>query len=359
MKIKHLKRVLLFLSILAFLLIIIEWRSQSKQVSQLKVTISTKNNNITTRYVVMSCTITNQQQHNASKINHYCFYLPITIHFWKRLGYKALVIVSITNGVELNAYDRIFFNYLNQIDDILVFNITSPNDAATVIVSTIGRVFAAGLKHNDLINDDFLLTSDSDLLPIDSRYYFFTNLSHIYILNAFCCGEFKHLNRFYQIYPIGHIGMPIKLWKKVMDIDEDFKFNSENIVNVTEYSLGLDLNLSNYIFNKTSEFWQLDQKLISFRVEEYVEKMMIHKIFHKSAFAGLRLDRSNSLEKWANINANNVLIYTDSHLFDSNVLEKWYLVLRLVKVLLNQDHVRHIESYVNEYMNVYSHINKS
>lgn len=95
-------------------------------------------------YVILSCSIINE---TTNKLNHYCFYLPIVILSWKRIGYKAIVIISISKEAKFSYFHQIFFKQLNQLDDTIVLNVTSPNDATTKLVSMVGRLFVAGIKY--------------------------------------------------------------------------------------------------------------------------------------------------------------------------------------------------------------------
>ena len=94
-----------------------------------------------------------------------------------------------------------------------------PDNLGTL--SQAGRLFAAALPH--VKNSKFLMTSDSDLWPLQSDIYRQTlnqRSQRILILNAFCC-SFHNLNdKSFREYPVSHIGMSGPIWTEVMNIPE-------------------------------------------------------------------------------------------------------------------------------------------
>ena len=89
----------------------------------------------------------------------------------------------------------------------------------------------AGIILN-ISDSDFIMTSDSDLYPINKKYYEIANYNNesIYIWNAFCCGNFIHENESYQMYPMSSIAMSKLKWRKVMQINETSSEINGNLI---------------------------------------------------------------------------------------------------------------------------------
>ena len=61
-----------------------------------------------------------------------------------------------------------------------------------------------GLLPDDLVSEnDFVLTSDADLYPVDLNYYTTFNNYAVHVWNAGCCGSFNFKSEEYEMYPIG------------------------------------------------------------------------------------------------------------------------------------------------------------
>ncbi|CAF3382764.1 unnamed protein product, partial [Rotaria sp. Silwood2] len=64
-------------------------------------------------------------------------------------------------------------------------------------ISQLLRVFI-GLLPADVVNDDDgLITTDADLIPINSRQYEFNTTSDGFVMNPNCCGKFQRRGRIY------------------------------------------------------------------------------------------------------------------------------------------------------------------
>lgn len=153
----------------------------------------------------------------------------------------------------------------------------------------------------------------------------------------------------YRMYPIGHIGMKRKLWKKVLDIDDDFNFCHESLIESVKQVLDIDLIANQLNISKGNRYWSLDQRLISVKITEFIKAKHSSILLHRMNYTGLRLDRNHPIHKWKNINLNNL---TDAHLFERDVIDKWFLVENLVIKLLNRDKedYKFLKRYVDEYL---------
>ena len=83
----------------------------------------------------------------------------------------------------------------------------------------VSRIFAANLllKSSDspcssVAGDVYMVTSDTDLWPISTSAYNLPDGMDALLLNAFCCGTFRHGKETYQMVPLSNIGARIATW---------------------------------------------------------------------------------------------------------------------------------------------------
>lgn len=168
-------------------------------------------NRTTSAYVVISSNF-------DINTDFYSFYLPITATSWRRLGVEPVVILVKSNSTDENneLYKKVL-EYL-KILNIITVNIDSPPNNELIIGMT-ARLFV-GLLPDEIVKDDqFIMTSDTDLLPIKESYYNIAeSKDKIVLWNAFCCGSFSHKNVQYEMYPIGHIGMRKNIGSKLCNL---------------------------------------------------------------------------------------------------------------------------------------------
>ena len=146
-----------------------------------------------------------------------------------------------------------------------------------VITSLVSRLFGSLLDESIVGETDFIITSDTDLYPIDSNYYLNDTAldkdESIFLWNAFCCGNFKFGNRSYTMYPIGHIGMKKKYWRSVMSLDdepEDTQLTSSFILKyLKRFYNGSREVKENEKIGRGDDNWYMDQLLGHFYILLY------------------------------------------------------------------------------------------
>jgi hypothetical protein len=149
---------------------------------------------MTRRFAVFACSI-----HSTTLT--YLFYAPILVSSWKRLGYETIVIfvgdfnVSNVSTHRLN----IIRTYLKHVGAHIID--IQCNAAYAVKVSQVIRVFVGFLPDSIVADDDSILTTDSDIMPLRASEYWPTLGTDGFIFNAFCCGTFKRRNRVYRMFP--------------------------------------------------------------------------------------------------------------------------------------------------------------
>ena len=146
------------------------------------------------RFAMFSCSI------HATPLA-YTFYPPLVAASWKRIGYEAIAVFvgDFTKPNVLTARLNLSRNYLKHLGAHIVD--LQCNESYSIKLSQLVRVFS-GFLTNDIVQDeDNLLTSDSDLIPLKASEYRPTPGTHGFIFNAFCCGSFKRRGRSYRMFP--------------------------------------------------------------------------------------------------------------------------------------------------------------
>jgi hypothetical protein len=263
--------------------------------------------------------------------DNYIFNLPMVCLSWRRIGIEPIVLIVKNSSLKINPLSNLTILYLNILKVKSVF-IESPNKYIKM-VSMVVRNFA-GIILN-ISDSDFIMTSDSDLYPINKKYYEIANYNNesIYIWNAFCCGNFIHENESYQMYPMSSIAMSKLKWRKVMQINET---SSEINGNLILKKIAQEFNKTLYIKKndqiiKGDQVWYLDQTWISIKIKNYLKNNTISSLIRKH-YTGLRLDRSMSEHEWEKSLAINFDSLTDCHSFQNNIFKNWKLLNLFLKL---------------------------
>ncbi|CAF4055042.1 unnamed protein product [Adineta steineri] len=195
------------------------------------------------QYAVFACSI-------SSSVAAYCFYTPIITFAWRRLGYQAIVIFvgdfKALNGTQ-PAHVRLAAEWITRFGGIV--HHFQCDEAYAIKISQTIRVFIGFLPLPFINDDDFLLTTDSDLLPLRREQYMLRkDYPDGFIVNRWCCGTFKMRNKTYHMFPMGHLHIKRKVWR-AMVLESTVH---QELVNMTSKQ-------GNQVF-KTNETSQADNK---------------------------------------------------------------------------------------------------
>ena len=136
-----------------------------------------------------------------STVQVYSFYMPIVAASWKRVGYEtiAMFVGDFTDPNALSSRFNLTRAYIKHIGAHIV-DIQCNSSYATKI-SQLARIFGGFLSDSIVRDDDYILTGDSDLMPMMASEYKPTTGTDGFIFNAFCCGKFKRRGRSYRMFP--------------------------------------------------------------------------------------------------------------------------------------------------------------
>jgi len=248
--------------------------------------------------------------------DNYTFNLPVVIQAWRKLNIEPIVLV-ITDDYKFifkeNSSSSQILQYLDRLN-VKTLHIKANSDFS-IVISQVIRLFI-GIFPNDIIkDDDFVITTDSDLVPLKSSYY---NVDMnrvektITIWNAYCCGHFKHIDKqTYRMFPVGNIGMTKKNWRHVIQLNEmNYKLDGDSVL---KFLLSIYGNGFVQEEGKGKLSWYADQRLISVFVHKYVTSNNNVKLDLRS-YCGIRLDRTTNEIEW-NVKLEKSELLTDAHLF--------------------------------------------
>ena len=136
-----------------------------------------------------------------SKVLVYSFYMPITAASWKRVGYETIAIFvgDFTAPNVFSSRFNLTRAYLKHVGAHIVD--IQCNSSYAVKVSQLARIFGGFMSDSIVRDDDYILTGDSDLMPLKASVYKPTKGTDGFIFNAFCCGTFKRRERSYRMFP--------------------------------------------------------------------------------------------------------------------------------------------------------------
>jgi hypothetical protein len=165
---------------------------------------------------------------NSSDANDvYSFFMPIVSRAWKSIGYQP---VSLLHGDEAawssNPKDRYVLGKIR--DESKTFFIDPVPDFKVATVTQVSRLAAASIS--EFNPEDYLLTSDADMIPLSREYFNQQDTSlpfHIFSADAY--GDITQGHRPYK-FPICYLGGEAKVWRRIMCIDSDFNAEVAKIV---------------------------------------------------------------------------------------------------------------------------------
>ncbi|CAF0762906.1 unnamed protein product [Brachionus calyciflorus] len=251
---------------------------------------NTVNYNVSENYVLLA---TNIDEENKL---FYFFYLPIVVESWRRLGFEPVILVISSKEDNLDDLKnvknatRITLKYLKKLNTSLV--LVKSEKKFGVMTSMISRLFVGAIDF--LKDEDFIITSDSDLIPIKKSYYEINDREAVCVWNAFCCGQFKHLNRTFNMYPMGHIGMKKKHWRGVIELNSTLEINTKAVADLLRASFDQSVVKEDKQIARGDRTWYADQVILSSKIEIYVNDKSKAKISKKN-YQGTRLDRIHSI----------------------------------------------------------------
>ena len=270
----------------------------------------------TTQYVLLSTSYVTGK-------DFYAIYLPMVVHAWRRLNFEPILIVVYPQNSPRKYYasNSTFakvIRYLKKLQVKIVY--MEAVDSYQVVISQCSRLFAGVLPEDIVKDDDFVIISDADLVPVSESYF---RTSHqregITVWNSKCCGTFDYQNRVYRMYPMGYIGMSKRTWRQVMELNHaEYRLDGKSIVKKLFEIYGQDFKQAK---DKSEQIWYADQMAITILINKYAERNQ--SALYLRRLTGERMERILSRSELERLLRNPDWI-TDAHLFQEDLVETDY-----------------------------------
>lgn len=113
-----------------------------------------------------------------------------------------------------------------------------------------------------------MITSDADQWPIAKSFFDRPKGKDLVLIHADCCGDFTYKDVKYRMYPMGNIGATVSTWWQIIDINLA-RDVAESILNYFEEEFGPNVRKP---VKQASAEWYLDQKLVSVRIAQWIQR---------------------------------------------------------------------------------------
>jgi hypothetical protein len=255
---------------------------------------------------------------SSTEHDFYAFPLPIVAYSWDKIGVKSICFIPRDNNPKLELAKK----YCNEWCQFVEFN-CAPFRIPTY--SQVSRLLGAALRFDD--DNTVLITGDSDLAVFGTALNI-CNDGNIHIIGADLTPDDQ--------YPMCFIAMPVKTWRKVMQITASPQQHLEEIINPIQSS------------NLRGTAWCLDQWLIKKKISEHPEESVF---LHKRARAGTqfadhRVDRDD--QNWRSYLGSTLL---DAHLWRPGYTDDNFAnILELLQTQYPNEDFDWLREYRNQYI---------
>jgi hypothetical protein len=310
------------------------------------------------RVAVFACSI-------HSSTTAYIFYTPLSAAAWQRIGYDVITLfVGDFRLVELQSSLYITQQLLQQMG-VLVLNVQCNASYATKISQLI-RVFIGFLPSSFVGDEDGLITTDSDLIPLDYRQYEPSTNNDGFLINSYCCGLFNRRGKEYRMLPMSYIYLSKRTWQALLI--ESVHRSELLSLNVSLSLLSPETSLSSsmvslyarhefkHVFDqdmiKGDDAWYMDQILCSMLLTDYRQNHPNLRLSERNLTE--RLDRKFGILSW---NRSSFEQFGDAHLPHDDIFEpsNWEILNKLLRFLFTDSQV----DMLNQYYKQYSNLNKN
>lgn len=259
----------------------------------------------------------------SSDLNHdYLFFVATSCLVWYHFGFKPLLL-AIGDPEEWKEHKRgnlMLWQCRERAMAEVVF-VPEIEGMRRSTVAQMSRIYASAFVDNP---DDFLLTSDIDMWPLDKDWYQPRDPDKIHLHGA---NLMKHVNQ----YPISYIGMKVKHWRSVMNLRQE----------MTAPEAAVQLLKSDYqsvmgASDDGMKAWCCDEKLFSTRLHQFAQPdlhLRIDRVGSRHGFVGGRVDRGN----WVPPAPREKLV--DAHLLRPGYDAHWENLKKLLSTILAPEDV--------------------
>jgi hypothetical protein len=274
-------------------------------------------------------------------------YIPICAIAWRRIGYEPLVLIIDNPKAPASQVANKTIEYLNRLRVQIVY-VPAPFDNTNQL-GQLARLYSGALSDEIVKDEDYILTTDSDMIPVSYNFFNQYNTKAITILNANGIDIVKHKGKQYDMVSMMSIGMRKWQWREVMRIPKDMVLNGESIMkNVLKINDG-GVFRKNEEVDRGDNIWYIDQNTVTIAIYEYIndEKFKFERKLNKYKSTGMRLDRSDSRDIWYR-KLNSFDLITDAHMFHGDFKDHHKWVLDFLQILFNKKIYKQLNDFIQE-----------
>ncbi|ESO03870.1 hypothetical protein HELRODRAFT_172894 [Helobdella robusta] len=293
--------------------------------------------NSNTKYAIYSSTT------DTKSASNYFFYLPLTILSWKRVGFGSIIIfVGSQKGWCVNQLLVFIVEQCINLGAVLIFVNNEFQDS--IRLSQVLRIFTGNIiiSHFPNANDVYLMTSDSDMWPLNEEIYMMPANKTILSINSNCCSPFRHRGQTYKMFPLANVAMDIKTW---CQLTEHLNLNLHSTVDDLLQYLANEFGSAAVrpVVKGDNKGWFMDQLLVSILISRW-QKMYPNTVQYVPRNIGRdRIDRNN----WVVVDFE---YKNDAHLpTEGYKSENWFRLLPLLELMYG------VDSYSYKYSLKYFH----
>ena len=223
----------------------------------------------------------------------YSFLLPLTTLAWRRIGYGSVVLIvgDLQQWRSTPTRNHILESTLEQ-GAIVVFLQGTPL-VNSVMLSQVGRLFAAAFVPFNGSSDSVLVTSDADIWPVKAVTYDLpSGRTSIVSINAFCCGYFRHNGTAYRLLPMTNFVANVTTWRKLIRRHTVFPSCAGDILTYVESVFGATARKA--VKKGGNVGWNMDQYMMSMWVDDWQRQFGNGSVAYVRRECGQdRIDRSS------------------------------------------------------------------
>jgi len=308
-----------------------------------------------TRYAIFASSI-------HSQLRSYIFYAPITAAAWQRIDYGVIVVFvgdftlePAHHAVQQLNLTRRFLERLG----VHIIHLQCPK-SHSIKLSQIVRLFNGFISNSILFDTDYVLTTDSDIIPMHRYQYEFSMNSTGFIYNAFCCGTIQRRNKTFPMYPMSHICLTKSTWRNLfLESKQRQELLSNTTTNLLSQNASLSFDLISLYMRhefrdlydstmvKGDAAWYMDQLYTSMLFDDYVER---HRDFSidKRRKLSLRLDPNIPIYTWT---AQRMKDFGDAHIIHDEIFDmhRWNRFKHLLNYLFEPSLVADFDFYYKQF----------
>ena len=283
----------------------------------------------------------------------YSFLLPLTTLAWRRIGYGSVVLIvgNLQKWRSTPARNYILESTLEQ-GAIVVFLQGAPS-GNSVMLSQVGRLFAAAFVPFNGSSDSVLVTSDADIWPVKAATYDLpSDRTSIVSINAFCCGYFKHKRTKYRLLPMTNFVANVTTWRKLIRRHTVLPSCAGDILTYAESVFGATARKA--VKKGGNDGWNIDQYMMSMWVDDW------QRHFGRGSVAYVRREcNRDRIDRFSLIPT--ILNTTiDAHLVLRPYEEvRWELIRPLLNLLYGSKSYRWCEKYRQHFLEIISTVKPS